>query len=132
MSARGDQRGFTPVELLVAIIVVALAGVIVSGSIGGVVSQMYTLERRTVAHWVGENQFNRLLIERQVDGQGQPVATATRTERVVMAGREWRVDVEVADTDHPWMKRVETSVFEIVDGDDVGPLDTTVSFVGQY
>ena len=55
------------------------------------------------------------------------------TERVLMAGREWLVEVQVSDTDNPLMWRVETSVFELVEGgDQVGPIDTLVSFAGQY
>jgi len=27
---------------------------------------------------------------------------------------------------------VETSVYELIDGDQIGPLDTMITFVGQY
>ena len=122
-------RGFTLVEVLIAIIVVALAGVMVSSAIGNVVSQMYSLERRTMAHWVGENRLNELRIERvQKDGPPQ----AGERQRVLMAGREWLVQTEVSDTDNPMLWRVEASVYELLEGEEVGPLDTIVSFVGQH
>ncbi len=126
----GKSRGFTLVEVLIAIIVVAIAGVMVSSSIGNVVSQMYTLERRTMAHWVGENHLNRLQME-QIKS-AQPLSVDNDSERVLMAGREWLVEVDVTDTDSESMWRGETSVYELIDGDQIGPLDTMITFVGQY
>ncbi len=72
-----SSRGFTLVELLVALVVVALTGITVSSAVGNVVSQTYVLERRAVAHWVAENQLARAQLSR-VDNV-EPVAIARRT-----------------------------------------------------
>ncbi|MCZ6655813.1 MAG: type II secretion system minor pseudopilin GspI [Gammaproteobacteria bacterium] len=125
-----SSRGFTLVELLVALVVVALTGITVSSAVGNIVSQTYILERRAVAHWVAENQLARTQLSR-VDNV-EPVATGRRTERVVMSGRTWRVDEEISQTTHPWLRRVEIEVYEVVDDDVVGPLDRLVGFIGRY
>ncbi len=125
-----SSRGFTLVELLVALVVVALTGITVSSAVGNVVSQTYVLERRAVAHWVAENQLARAQLSR-VDNV-EPVAIARRTERVVMSGRTWRIDQEISQTTHPWLRRVEIEVYEVVDDDAVGPLDRLVGFIGRY
>ncbi len=125
-----SSRGFTLVELLVALVVVALTGITVSSAVGNVVSQTYVLERRAVAHWVAENQLARAQLSR-VDNV-EPVATGRRTERVVMSGRTWRIDQEISQTTHPWLRRVEIEVYEVVDDDAVGPLDRLVGFIGRY
>ena len=125
-----NSRGFTLVELLVALVVVAMTAMTVSSAVGNIVSQTYVLERRAVAHWVAENQLARARLSRvnNVD----PVATGRNTERVVMSGRTWRINQEISETTHPWLRRVDIEVFEVVDDDDVGPLDRLVGFIGRY
>lgn len=125
-----NSRGFTLVELLVALVVVAMTAMTVSSAVGNIVSQTYVLERRAVAHWVAENQLARAQLSRvnNVD----PVATGRNTERVVMSGRTWRIDQEISETTHPWLRRIDIEVFEVVDDDDVGPLDRLVGFIGRY
>jgi len=62
----------------------------------------------------------------------EPLATGRDRERVFMAGREWRVDTEVQDTSHPWLRRVDVEVYEMQAEGAVGPLETIVAFVGRY
>ena len=49
-----------------------------------------------------------------------------------MGDREWRLDVDVADTTHPLLRRVEITVFETTESGEVGPLDHIVAFLGRY
>jgi general secretion pathway protein I len=124
------RRGFTLVEVLVALVVFAVLGFTVTARVGDVVNQTFTLERRTVAHWVAENHVNRLrLARRQTD---EPVPTGRDRERVVMGGREWVVETEVLDTAHPLLRRVEVQVHAVVEGDEVGPVDSLTAFLGRY
>ena len=125
-----NSRGFTLVELLVALVVVAMTAMTVSSAVGNIVSQTYVLERRAVAHWVAENQLARAQLGRV--NNLDPVATGRNTERVVMSGRTWRINQEISETTHPWLRRVDIEVFEVVDDDDVGPLDRLVGFIGRY
>ena len=124
------ERGFTLLEMLVALTVIAVVGLAVSSAIGNVVNQTYTLEQRLVAHWVAENHLARVRLARV--GNTEALPTGRETERVRMSGRTWRIEREVRETTHPWLRRVEIEVFEIADGDDIGPLDTLVGFVGRY
>ncbi|MDA1074455.1 MAG: type II secretion system minor pseudopilin GspI [Proteobacteria bacterium] len=124
------SRGFTLIEVLVAVVIIATAGFTVSSAVGNVVSQTYSLERRTVAHWVASNQLNRIHMSRV--NQTDPIPTSRNTERVLMGGREWKVETEFANTTHPWLRRVEIDVFEVSDKGDIGPIDHLIGFVGRY
>jgi general secretion pathway protein I len=124
------DRGLTLVEVLVALVVFAVLGFTVTARVGDVVNQTYGLERRTVGHWVAENQINRLRASRR--GTTEPLATDKDSERVVMGGREWLVETEVLETTSPLLRRVELDVMLIEDGDEVGPIDSIVAFVGRY
>lgn len=124
------RRGFTLLEMLIALTVIAVVGLAVSSAIGSVVNQTYTLEQRLVAHWVAENHLVRVRLARI--GLTDALPTGRETERVRMSGRTWRVERDIRETTHPWLRRVEIEVFEIADGEDIGPLDTLVGFVGRY
>ena len=123
-------RGFTLLEMLIALAVIAVVGLTVSSAVGNVAAQTYTLEQRLVAHWVAENHLARVRLSRI--GSTDAVATGRESERVRMSGRDWRVEREITETTHPWLRRVEVAVYEVVEGDEIGPLDTTIGFVGRY
>jgi len=123
-------RGFTLLEMLIALTIIAVVGLAVSSAIGNVVDQTYRLEQRTVAHWVAENHLARVRLSRI--GNTEAVPTGRDTEEVRMSGRSWRIEREITETTHPWLRRVEIQVFEVTDGDDIGPLDTLTGFVGRY
>jgi len=123
-------RGFTLIEVLVALLVFSILGFAVSSRVGDVVNQTYNIERRTVAHWVVDNYLTRLRI---ASGRTQDVLPTGRSqERVYMGGREWRLEIEVLDTSQPWLRRVEVAAFEMVDDRPVGPIDQMVAFLGRY
>ncbi|MBH78990.1 MAG: type II secretion system protein GspI [Gammaproteobacteria bacterium] len=123
-------RGFTLIELLIALVVFALMGFAVTARVGDISTQTFSIERRTMAHWVAENHLARLRLERQITTELLP--TGNDRERVFMGGREWRIDREVADTAHPWLRRVEIEVYEVSGNDEIGPLDHVTAFVGRY
>jgi len=122
--------GFTLVEVMIALVVFAVLGFAVTSRVGEVVNQSYSLERRTVAHWIAQNQLNRLRMASE--REEEPVATGRSRDRVLMSGREWMLEVEIIDTTYPWLRRVELSVFVVEEGDEIGPIDHLTGFLGRY
>ena len=122
--------GFTLLEMLLAMVVIAVVGITISAATGNVASQTFTLERRTMAHWVGQNQINRLRLSLRGDNSALP--EGKDTVRVYMGERDWQVRTEIKATDHPWIRRVEVNVFELQQGTPVGPFEHTVAFLGRY
>ena len=124
------MRGFTLLEMLIAIAIIGVIGASVSTAIGGVANQTRGLEQRTVASWIAGNHLTRLrLLQRQ---NPQPLREGKQQNRLLFADREWEVMTEVKSTDHPWMRRVEVSVYETADAGRQGPFAQVSGFLGQY
>lgn len=125
------RAGFTLLEMLLAVIVIALVGVTLSNAIGGVASQAYTLERRTMAHWIAQNQMHRLRIGLRFNSDALP--EGKDSTRVYMGRRDWEVLSRIDATDHPWVRRVEIDVYELdAEGERRGPFEHSVAFVGRF
>ena len=120
---------FTLIEMLIALVVVAMASIVVSGTVGGIAEQTFAIERRQVAHWVGENHLVRLKL-RLAQGNTS-VPTGRSTERARMAGRDWQIRTEIKETTYPTLRRVEVAVYELQRGEPIGPLDQTAGFLGR-
>lgn len=119
-------RGFTLLEVMIALAVLAVAAAGLIQTVSGNVRQSGALEERTIALWLAQNQIT----EMQVLGQFPPTGRAT--ERASMAGREWELVIETGNTAHPGLRRVEVGVQR--PGNDFreegGTLVTLTAFLG--
>lgn len=126
-------HGFTLMELMVALVVIATVATAVYLRSGETVGQIAVLERRTLARWVAENEIERARLERHAAGEEAiSLASGATRRQVTLGGREWSVQATVSATSHPWLRRVEYAVFVIEDGDEFGPVDEVTAFIGQY
>ena len=126
-----NRRGFSLVELLVALTVLAVVSVTVFARGGDTLSQLHGLEQRTLARWVAENEVARLRLDREELSRGG----GNRRARVDVGERSWRVDTTLRSTQHERMWQVTVKV-HAVDGAGTGfgsgPVDTLVAFVGEH
>lgn len=138
-------RAFTLLELMIALAVLAIVSIAVLGRSGESARQLYSLEERTLARWVAENEIASMRLQRRVrateaPGQdagrrepgGSNIPLGSRRNLVVQGERRWRVVRETKSTSSPLLRRIEVSVFAVQDGRDIGPLDTLTAFVGQH
>ncbi len=116
-------RGFTLLEVLVALTVIAFAlGSIIKVAGSSAANASY-LRDKTFAHWVAANH----LAEMQT--KDNPWPTKGGDEGTVeMAGREWFWTTEVLDTPDPEMRRVNVSVRLEAD-EDVPPVSILTGFI---
>jgi len=109
---RARHAGFTLVEVLVALAVLAIALAGIMRVTSQAISTSYTLRERNLALWVAQNRLVMHQLKRDwpdtdtVDGEAE------------MAGEKWFWREQVSATPQKDMRRVEISVRRISDSKD--------------
>jgi general secretion pathway protein I len=97
-------KGFTLIELMVALAVLAIGMTAVLHSTNQAAFAGVFLKQKTVAHWVASNRAAELSINREWPNPG--VSNSKET----MADQTWRVETEVRDTQVPELRLVTIRV----------------------
>lgn len=127
MVRRRTCRGFTLIEVLVAMVVVAVLATVLLRVTGDTVRSDSDLEERTMATIVASNYLVRL----QQAGAWPDIGELTDT--VHMAGRDWAVQAEVEGTGYPALRRLSVHVAPAGEGGQAeGSGATLVGFAGEY
>ena len=127
---KGYSRGFTLIEMLIAVVIIGTVGTATATAIGGVANQTFLLERKTVANWVASNHITKIRITQRAEPT--VLAEGKINTQVFMAQRQWEVETTTLTTDHPWLRRLEVDVYEITEGERKGPYDHLTAFIGRY
>lgn len=96
------ERGFTLIEALVALLILAIASAGIIGAIQTHVDTTRALEQRTAALWVAENR----LAELRLAGAG----VASGDSQVDMLGARWRVSVAPGSSADPDIRQARIDV----------------------
>lgn len=117
-------HGFTLLEILVALAVLALSmGAVIKATSDYTVSQVH-LRDRTMATWVARN----VLAEYQVRMEWPSIGE--RKGSMEMGGREWRWLARISQTEEAELRRLDVEVFP-GDNEDTEPLTTLSGFLIQ-
>lgn len=147
------MRGFTLLELMLALAVLAIVATAVLGRGADTVRALHGLEERTLARYLAENELARLRLQQrraavelrpEPDEEGEApgraaasagkrpaLAVGTRRSEQRLGNRVWRIVLDAADTDQPGLQRISVTVY--ADADRIGavPVETLVGFVGR-
>jgi|SRR5690606_34345710 len=100
-----NRRGFTLLEVLIALVVVALALLALTRTAGSQVSRFDGLRERTLAGWVAANVLSETRIATPLPAVGK------RDGRARLGNRDWRWSLQVQATDDADMRRLDVQVF---------------------
>lgn len=120
--SRRASRGFTLIEVLVAVAVLGLAMGAVLASSSQYANNAIYLRDKTFASWVAHNQLNEWHLQEEWP------KTGTREGSSEMAGRDWYWTAEISKTPDPRIRRVDLSV-SLEEGDDAPSLLTVSAFL---
>lgn len=117
------QPGFTLLEVLVALAVLAIAMGAIIGAATQSINTVATLRDQTFAGWVTLNQVNALLLESEPWPE-----EGSRKGKAELANRTWGWEARFFKTEDPDLRRVEVTVR----ASEAGPeLDKLVAFKGK-
>jgi general secretion pathway protein I len=102
-----SNMGFTLLEVLVALAIFAVAAGAIIKQVSQTTRQTSTLEQKTMAWWVAENQMNGFLLSDQLPAIGK------RTQTVTLADHEWRVETGVSATTQEDLRRIDIEVYQL-------------------
>lgn len=118
-------RGFTLIEIVVALAVLAMAmGAVITG-MARYAEQAAYLREKTVALWVAHNRLTEIELEPSWPALGRSDGDAE------MAGIEWRWEAAVIETPDPEVRRIDIRVHAIGRDGDAAALSSFIAKTGR-
>lgn len=118
-------RGFTLVEVLVALLIVALGLAALMTTIGSAANTSAILRDKTIADWIAMNRLEEVRLNLpQTDGHGNQGTLR-------FANREWHYATAYANTTVPSMRRVTVQVWAGKRDTKAPPLAVAIGFIGS-
>ena len=124
MLQRHSQTGFTLLEVLVAMVILAVSLLAAIKVATEVTSSAIYLQDKTIAQWVGMNKMAELRLSKGVPVNGRVDGTEE------MAGREWSWRIVFKKTPYPALKDIEVEVRPATDSKDEPPTIVLRALIG--
>jgi len=120
------NRGFTLLEVLVALLVFGLIATAAAEVGSNYISSFERVRDKTLAGWLAENRVNELRLQEQLPD------ISDNSEDTDYGNYRWRVTTVVLGTAEPSMRRVEVTVAKYPDGQsEPFSVHTLSAFLGE-
>lgn len=123
LHARSASRGFTLLEVLAALVIVALGMLGVIEAVSQTARNSSYVREKTIAHWIAMNQLTRVRLAPQAPKIDKS------SDQVDMGGRRWRWTMEVQQTPVESVRRIDITV-RPDDAEEGSSLATLTGFYG--
>jgi general secretion pathway protein I len=123
--SRERGRGFTLVEVLVALMIIAMALAALMIAVSGTARNSGYLRDKTLAQWIALNRLTEVRLNLTKFGQN------TDTGELDFASRTWHYDTRYFDTSFPDMKRIVVRVWAGDAKAKGNPLAESTGFLGS-
>ncbi len=106
MMKADPQKGFTLIEVMIALLVLGLALAALIRTTGSAASNTAWLQEKTFAHWVAMNKLTEMQLNKDWPQPGQ------KKDTTEMADREWEWEATFSTTEDPELRRVDIRVWK--------------------
>lgn len=122
-----QQQGFTLVEVMVAMMIVALALTALMVNIGGLIDNTSYLQKKTIAHWVALNELELERINNRVTNN---MLTNEKSGETEMVGRQWYWRIKPIKTANEGFLQLQINVYD--DEEMTDSLVSALTLVDRY
>jgi general secretion pathway protein I len=126
-AVKNTNNGFTLVEVMVALLIVAMAVSSLLFQIVSTIDNTAYLRDQTIAHWVALNQLELVYLENQYTNK---VISESRAGSEIMANRDWHWTINPIKTANKNFLQLDVSVR--AKEDDESPIVTVTGMVDQF
>lgn len=116
------QAGFTLLEVMLALSILAIVGIGITQAVGANVSNTLYMRQKTIARWVADNELTTIRLEQSWPRENWESYTVT------MANAEWHVRKRSVKTTSDDFRMVQVEVRDQKD-DKVSPLETLQTYM---
>ena len=106
------QKGFTLIEVMIALLVLGLALAALIRTSGGASANTAWMQDKTFAHWVAMNQLTEMQINKDWPKPGQ------KKDTTEMVDREWEWEATISNTADPELRRVDIRIWRADSSED--------------
>ena len=106
MVPRFKESGFTLLETLVALLIVALGMMAVTTQLNRYIQSTIFIEEKSLASWVASNQATLMSVNPEWPSLG-----VTEIDVESFAGRDWTLEIEVLETPIQNLRRADIRVY---------------------
>jgi general secretion pathway protein I len=118
-----DSRGFTLIEVVVALAILGIGMLAVFKTIGDTVNNVEVLRDRSFAEWIADNRITEIRLS------GEMPSVEETAGEVEFAGRQWHWLTKVSQTQVAGLRRIDVSVRRDEDPENASMV-TLSGFVG--
>jgi general secretion pathway protein I len=118
------NKGFTLIECLVALFILAIVLAAASRSIGVSLKDVQDNYARTVAMWIADNQINQYYLDGIFPELGQT------KKNINMANLDFNMEINIVQTGNPYFRKIEIIMNE--KNKPEYKIYKTVTFISQY
>jgi len=131
--SRAAAQGFTLVEVLVALVIVALGLTALMLAVSGTANASGYLRDKALAQMIAMNRIVEVRLNLQKPSTSSPTGNGTGSDagELDFANRHWHYDTRYYDTDIPSMQRVVVRVWPGTAESKGNPLAEYIGFTGK-
>lgn len=128
--SRNRARGFTLVEVLVALMIVAMGLAALMAAVSGTARTSGYLRDKTLAQWIALNRLSEVRLNVNKSAPNTQSTQSADTAEIKFANRTWHYDTRYFDTSITTMKRIVVRVYAGDAKTKGNPLAESTSFFG--